>query len=290
VLLMAAGAAPLLWLASDWIIAGDALHSLSGTRDNTRVLGRVTGIAHVPTTAPRRIGEILREPVLFGAAGGLLFTWLWLRERVRLALATAVVALLAFTVLAAAGLPILGRYLLLPSMIGALLCGAGVFGWRALAPDDPHRRPWMAFGAVTVVLLVAFTPGQVDRIRALRHALQRQDQIQDDLQRLAKRPPGLISPRCTPIGVPNHRPIPLLALWLNIEPQGIVSAQDGGRQIRGTYVRTATPSVARDYILDPRDLSQAVAAAPPTFNLVGGNRSWLVFKRCAPDVLVHQGE
>ena len=39
----------------DWIIAGDALHSLTGTRDNTKELGRITGIANVPTTAPRRI-------------------------------------------------------------------------------------------------------------------------------------------------------------------------------------------------------------------------------------------
>ncbi len=288
--LAAAAAAPLIWLASDWIIAGDALHSLTGTRDNTRELGRVTGIGHVPTTAPRRIGEILREPILFGALGGLVFCWLWLRDRVRLALAAGIVALLAFTVLATAGLPILGRYLLLPSMIGALLCGAGVFGWRRLAQDDPHRRPWQVFGAVTIALLLLFTPSQVHRITALRHALARQDLIQGDLERLIRRPPGIVSRRCTPIGVPNHRPVPLLALWLNLEPQAIVSAQDGGRQRRGTYLQPATPAVAQDYILDPRDRRQVTAPAPPGFAQVAGNRSWLVFKRCTPGVLIHGGE
>ena len=90
-------------------------------------LGRVTGLGEVPLTVPRRIGEILREPVLVGAAGGLLLSWVWLRDRVRLAVVAGVLALVAFCVLAASGLPILGRYLLLPASIGAILCGAGVF-------------------------------------------------------------------------------------------------------------------------------------------------------------------
>ena len=279
-LILAAAAAPLLWMASDWIIAGDPLHSLTGTRDNAKQLGRITGLGHVPATAPRRIGEILREPVTFGALGGLGFAWLWLRDRVRLGVATAVVALLAFTVLAGAGLPILGRYLLLPSMIGAILCGAGVFGWQALAADDPRRKPWMAFAAVTALLLLAFIPAQVERISALRHALQRQSQIQGDLKRLVATSPPVISAGCTPIGVPNHRPVPLLALWLDSAPERIVSAQDGGLQTHGAYVRPATPAVARDYILDPRDRSQAIPAPPAGFAQVAGNRSWLVFQRC----------
>ena len=83
---------------------------------------------------PRRLGEILREPVLLGAAGGgLLSLWL-LRDRARLGAAAGVAALVAFCVLAAAGLPILGRYLLLPAAILAIFCGPGAFGWlRAVA-------------------------------------------------------------------------------------------------------------------------------------------------------------
>ena len=46
---------------------------------------RSTGLDHVPLTVPRRLGEILREPVLFGAAGGgVLSLVLFLRERARL--------------------------------------------------------------------------------------------------------------------------------------------------------------------------------------------------------------
>ncbi len=288
-LVAVAAIGPVLWLLTDWAIAGDALHSLTGTRDTAKDLGRVTGIGEVPRTAPRRIGEILREPVLVGAAGGLLLAWLWLRARVRLAVVAGLVSLLAFTLLAAAGLPILGRYLLLPASIGAVLCGAGAFGWRALPQGDRRRRPWAWFGAFVLVLLLVFTPAQVTRLRDLRHALTRQDRIQDDLRALVHRPPGLITPGCTPVGVPNHRPVPLLALWLDLDPRAVISAQER-RTALGTYVRPATPTVAQDYILDPRDEDRSVAPPPPTFHLAGGNRSWLVYKRCAPDVVVHSGE
>ena len=36
---------------------------------------------------------------------------------------------------------------------------------------------------------------------------------------------GAIAPACGPVAVPNHRPVPLLALWLDRPPREIVSAQ-----------------------------------------------------------------
>ncbi len=278
-LALLAATGPLLWALSDWIVTGDPLHSLTGTRDTARELGRITGLDDVPGTVPRRIGEILREPVLFGALGGLVFAWLALRDRARIAVAAAALGLAAFCVLAAAGLPILGRYLLLPATIGAILCGAGIFGWMALPRQHTLRRPWAWFGLTTIVLLVAFTPAQVDRIDALRSALARQAQIQDDLRALVRQPPGRLSPSCLPLGVPNHRPIPLLALWLDVPPGELPSLQRG-TIARGSYVRPATAQVARDYVLDRRDLRKVVPPPPPGFTPAGGNESWLVFQRC----------
>lgn len=275
-----AAAGPVIWLLGDLILAGDALHSLTGTHENGRALGRETGISGLFTTAPRRLGEILREPVLFGAVGGLGFAIWLLRERVRAPIVVGLVALGAFSMLAIAGLPINGRYLLLPAVIGAIFCGAGVFGWRELRSGDKHRQPWAIFGVLTIVLLVVFTPAQVDRISNLRYALSRQEQIQNDLQALIKQPPGLITASCKPITVPNHRPVPVLALWLDVAPEAIFSADD---QLlpAGQFIAAATPQVASDYILDPRDLNRRVIGPPRALTLAGGNQSWLVYKRCA---------
>jgi hypothetical protein len=268
-----AASAPVLWALSDLIVTGDPLHSLTGTRDTAQTLKRVTGLDEVPGTVPRRIGEILREPVLFGAAGGGLLAIAFLRRRVALGAIAGVVTLVAFCVLATAGLPILGRYLLAPATILAVFCGAGAFGWAELPRGHPWRRRWAWFGALTLVGLVVFIPAQVDRIGNLRDALRIQDGIQDDLHDLTPAFP------CKPITVPNHRPVPLLALWLDEDPATIATAQEHTPR-SGTYVRPRTARIARDYILDPRDLDQRIPPPPPGFTPVTANASWRVYSRC----------
>ena len=64
---------------------GDPLHSLTGTRDNADVLERITGLQHVPSPSPRRLGEILREPGLLGAARAALLVLAFMRRRARAA-------------------------------------------------------------------------------------------------------------------------------------------------------------------------------------------------------------
>jgi hypothetical protein len=268
-----AAAAPILWALSDLAVTGDPLHSLTGTRDTAQRLDRITGLDEVPVTVPRRIGEILREPVLFGAAGGGLMALAFLRARVALGAVAGVLALAAFCVLAAAGLPILGRYLLAPSVILAVFAAGGAFGWAELPNQHPWRRRWAWFGAATIAALVVFIPAQVSRIGDLRDALRIQDGIQDDLHALT---PQL---HCLPATVPNHRPVPLLALWLDVDPTRIAVAQER-TPTTGSYVVPSSPRVARQYILDPRDVNPRIPPPPAGFRLVRANGSWRLFARC----------
>lgn len=266
-----AAAAPIVWAVSDLIVTGDPLHSLTGTRDTAQRLDRITGLDEVPTTVPLRLGEILREPVLFGAAGGGLLTLAFTRRRVVLGAAAGVVALVAFSILATAGLPILGRYLLAPATILAIFAGAGAFGWAELPRRHPWRRRWAWFGLATLVALVAFIPSQATRIDNLRNALTIQGRIQDDLHD-TKLP-------CLPVTVPNHRPVPLLALWLDTEPKRIQVAQEHEPQA-GTYVIPASQRVAKDYILDPRDVDRSIPPPPAGFEPTAQNDSWRAYARC----------
>ena len=202
--------------------------------------------------------------------------------------------------LAVAGLPIIGRYLLLPAVILSIFCGAGAFGWLCLKAGDPHRRIWAWFAVVVFATLIVFTPAQFSSLRSERRALIRQGQIEDDLKRLEathvpnlpSMPPdtralkdqfGLDSPidvRCGgTIAVPNHRPVPLLALWLNIAPQRIVSAEQQ-RVGRGTYIVPANRAVAHDYVLDPHDPQKVVPRVPRGFIKIAANRSWRAYVGC----------
>jgi hypothetical protein len=266
--------APLLWFFSDLLITGNPLHSLTGTRDTAADLGRVTGLRHVPATLPRRLGEILREPVLLGAAiGGVLSLWR-LRERrgVLLGAAASVLAVVAFCVLAAAGLSILTRYLLLPATLLAIFAAAGVFGWLELPRTDPWRARWIAGAALTAVAMLAFVPSQADRIRNTRAALVAQTRILDELRDLAPRA------RCATVTVPNRRAVPQLALWTDRRPGDILSAQEAGRYAGSSFV-PASPEVARQFVLDARDQDKTLPPAPPVAPSVRG-AYWRLYDDC----------
>jgi len=272
-----AAAAPLAWALGDLLITGDALWSLTNTRHTAHTLDRVTGIANVPEYIPRRIGEILRPPVLGGAALGGVLSLLWLRARARLPAIAGVLAVVVFAAVAAAGLPIDTRYAFAAAAILCIFCGAGVFGWTLLAREDPRRRWWMAGGLIVLVALAAYAPSQYRGAHRQLDALATQQRIEDDLLALVHdRAIGL---RCGPVGVPNHAPIPLLALYLKTSPANVISAQVN--QISyGTYVDPASMGVERDYVLDPHDPHLAVTV-PPGFTESATNRSWLIFERCS---------
>jgi hypothetical protein len=275
-LTLLAAAAPLVWMLSDLIITGDPLWSLTNTRHTAETLHRVTGIANVPEYIPRRIGEILRPPGLLGAAIGGVLSLLWLRRRALVGAAAGLLAVAVFAVFATAGLPINTRYAFLASAILCVFCGAGVFGWTRLERSDPRRRWWIAAGALVVVALLAYAPSQYRLAHRQLDELGRQHTIENALVALVK--DGSITLRCGPVGVPNHAPIPLLALYLKTSPANIVSAQVKPIS-SGEYIDPADEQVEKDYVLDKNDPHLPVSV-PPGFTEVHSNRSWLIFQRC----------
>jgi hypothetical protein len=272
-----AAAAPLLWALSDQLIAGDPLYSLTGTRHTVETLQRDTGIGDAILKGPFRLGEILREPGLFGAAGGAVLALLFLRRRAALGAAAAALAAGAFLILAAAGLAVITRYLLLTAAILAIFCAVAVFGWLELEREHPWRRRWAAFGALVAIGFLAFVPSQTDRLSNLHASIATQQRILHDLHDLADS--GAFRPGCDPITVPNHRPVPFLALWLDRKPSEIVSAQIA-QPDRGYFVAPASAEVERNFTLDPHDLKRLTAAVPPNFQLITMNRSWNLYARC----------
>ena len=215
--------APAIWVLSDWLITGDALWSLTNTRHTALTLGRETGIAKVPEYVPRRIGEILGPAVLLGAAlGGALSLW-WLRARAQPGAIVSVVAVVVLAAFASVGLPIDTRYAFLPAALLCVFCGAGLCGWLLLEREDPRRRWWMVGAALVLLALVAYIPSQYHTDHKELNELALQQRIQDDLVALVHS--RAVAARCEPIGVPNHAPIPLLALYLGTSPQEIVSAE-----------------------------------------------------------------
>ena len=85
--------------------------------------------------------------------------------------------------------------------------------------------------------------------------------------------------RCRPVAVPNHRPVPHVALWTGIPP-GEIALRAARAAHAGVYIDPASERVLRNFTLDPRDPKQLTAAVPPGFERVAANRSWLLYERC----------
>src|SRR5207244_1165688 len=127
-----------------------------------------------------------------------------LGRRARLPAAAGVLAVGAFCVLAAAGLPIITRYTFAIDAIVVAFCGAGAFGWLLLPRGHEWRERWRAAGVAVLVLLAAFGPVQARRLTRTRDAIAFQDRVQGDLWTVPL-------PRCPGggrLGVVNHRLVP----------------------------------------------------------------------------------
>ena len=212
--------------SSDLVVTGDPLHSLTGTRGQRGGPGAAYRPRRVPLTVPRRIGEILREPVLLGAARGR-------PARARLPAPPR----------GAAGRGRRARRCSRSACSpppGCRSSGATCCCPRRCWRSSPGRARSAGRGSTAVIrgggdgrssapvvalALVAFIPAQVDR---LRHAAPRDRHPAHDQGRpaRARRQPGVRRAAAGPSRVPNHRPVPLTSrCGSTAAPADILSAQ-----------------------------------------------------------------
>ena len=272
VAVMLASAAPLLWAGFDLVVTGDPFWSLTGTRQTAQKLVRPTGIDALVLIAPRRVGEILREPVLAAAAAG---TALLVHRRMsgRHELLAAICAVtLAFAALAVAGLPVIARYLLPVAVLLAVVAAAGTVGLL-------QRRGPLALritGVALVAWLALTAPAQLQRLTSTAAVLSTQRQITTELHALADT--GRLTRTCPPLSLPNHRPVPSIAWWTTTSPFALRTDTHGPAPT-GTAL-LPKPDARRLYVLDPRDPVKAPSEVPAGFAVRSSGRYWTVAQRC----------
>ncbi len=292
--------APLGWIVEGLVLTGDPLQALTGTQENAADLDRVTGVGSAVTVMPRRLGEIVREPVLLAAAGGVVLALALLRRRAVLGVAAGVAAGVAFFVLAAAGLPLLTRYLVFPATLLVVFAAAGLLGWRRLSDDHRWRRPWQAFAVVCLLAFVVFAPGQARRLDRLQAALALQQRVIGDLRATTRDvvvPTFAAGDACAArgtaldIALPNHRAVPQTLLWLGTDPLGPRGDGDAGRppavgpmtagQAARVVLLPSSDRVARGFILDKADGRSGLPRPPAGVVRAGTRGTWTVYGRDA---------
>ncbi|MGH2948484.1 MAG: hypothetical protein ACRDPC_19865 [Solirubrobacteraceae bacterium] len=265
-------AAPAIWALTDWLVTGDALHSLHGTADLAEENERRRSPGQVPYWTAQYFGFALREPLVIGVPIGLAFAWLHARQRSILPIATFAAMMLVFAIGPFFGLPLIRRYVDTPAVLLSLFYGLAVAGWVLL--PKPRRRPWQVAGVLALALSIAYIPWHAKELSTIERRLDLDGAFYADMQRTAESPSVQAAFRtCNALTAGDHRPIPFIRFWLDGDPGSVRTPQGGiGRLL---LLPRRGPTTRRIY--NDRAGTWPQTTPPEGWQRIHRNRSWRVY-------------
>jgi len=260
------GAAPVVWVLTDFIATGDPLWSQTHTSELAGDLGRNRGLAELPAAFWQFLINLDKLPVLLlGIAGAAAAVWL-VPRRTGVPLALFAGGALTFVAIGLAGLSVIDRYLLVPSLVVMVFAAFGLAGWSVLREGHRARRPWQVLAVLAVAYGAFFTATRVNfavfdnelRLRGASHA---------SLERLVAEPAFVAGRRCGVVSVPSHKLIPDVRWLLGGAGVGEVVAraddEQAARAAQGGVAMVVTDRAAllRQALVEDRD--DPADALPP---------------------------
>jgi hypothetical protein len=222
-----AALAPVLWVATDFVVTGNPTFSFTSTQDLAAELQRTKSGTAVISAMPGFLRATAKTPVYFAGLAGMAIA-LW-RFPLRF-IVPAVLFLsgtLTFLATGLAGLSVIVRYLMVPSVMLCLFAAVALGGFTMLPPGSRPRRAWAAAAAVVTLLGIGYTafnpPSLIrfdseltfrgDQGRSLR-ALLTSAPVQDGLR------------RCGTLSMPTHKLVPDARWILDAGENGVVARSD----------------------------------------------------------------
>jgi hypothetical protein len=219
--------APLIWAGSDWIIAGDPLHSLHGTAALAEEADRRRSPEDVPYWTAQYFAYALREPLIVGVPLGLAFAWLYRRRRARLPIAVVLAMTAVFAIGPLFGLPLIRRYIETPAVLLTLFYGLAVAGWLML-PKGPARTRWMLVGGLAVALSLAYIPWHAKKLNNVDRRTNVDARMYTKLQNFVETPRVRAAyAQCPSLSLSDHRPLPYVRYWLDAKPGTVTTVESG---------------------------------------------------------------
>ena len=218
---------PLVWVATDFAVTGDPLYSLTATGDLAEELGRNKGGAAVPAALYAFLVKLAKFPVVIAGAVGLVLAVVLTPRRALMPLPLFAAGAGTFALVGFAGLSVIDRYLLVPSLCVMVFAAVFIAGWTMLEPGTLWRRLWMTGAAAVVIFGVAFTATRVN-LEQLRNELRFRGDSHVALEHVLHDPDVARALQCGPVYVPNHKLIPDVR-WILDRPRSGVVARSSAR-------------------------------------------------------------
>jgi hypothetical protein len=212
---------PVIWASVDAVVTGDPLFSLHSTSGLANELGRSEAVSQVPGSMVTALVRLDKLPILIGAVAGLaLAIWLTPR-RARMPLILLVAGLATFLGVGIAGLSVIDRYLLVPSVMLMVFAAVALGGWSMLTAGV-LRRAWIVAAAGLATFGVLYVGGTLSISNAKTELGFRSD-VHNALAVVLRNPNVRSALRCGPLSVPNHKLIPDARWILNRGPNGVIA-------------------------------------------------------------------
>jgi hypothetical protein len=280
-------AAPLIWIASDWIVTGEPLYSLTSTREVSGQFGRNRGLLDAIVHVPEYSGGNDRIVTVAAGGLGLLLAVYVLRRRAALPLALGGLGVATFLIIAAAGLSVIPRYMTIPSLLLSLCVAVALGGWTLV--EGRARKVAIGIAVVSLALIGWRAPyyGQdfsklVDQARFIeaQHA---------GLMGIIDAPrvvPALQS--CRPITVPTHSAIPVIRYETGLPKEAVEASIAQRREpTQGVLL------IGRTFNFEPGTGRANTSRRPvqsarkpwsneplPGFERIGRSARWTAYARC----------
>jgi hypothetical protein len=218
---------PVLWTALDWWATGDPKFSLTHTSGLAEELGRTAGLSHIPSATVQFLKGLDKVPVFYGGIAGLIVATVLTPRRARMPLALLVIGLGTFVLVGLAGLSVIDRYLLVPSLVVMVFAGVALGGWTMLRSGTVQKL-WAIASALLIVYGIVFTVTRVN-FSTFTNELTFRGDSHASLKALLNNPKVRAGMRCGPVSTPNHKLIPD-SRWILDAPVGKVIARSDATQ------------------------------------------------------------
>jgi hypothetical protein len=277
---------PLGWVATDFVVTGDPLFSLTSTQDLAAELDRTKSGSDVLSAMPQLLRGTVKTPVFFaGLIGFAIAVW-----KVPLRAIVPVMLFLAgtFTFVATGlvGLSVIVRYLLVPSVMLTLFAAVTLGGWTMVPRGQRLRRLWAIGAAVVTVAGLAYTAYRPPSLERFNNELSFRGEQGQSLHRLLDKPAVGRALRCGPVSVPTHKLIPDTRWVLGLGEADVIARSDpSAASERKARYGVAIFPVGRTNILRTGFAvnTDAITQVPSRgFRRVATDKYFAAYVRCPP--------
>jgi hypothetical protein len=279
-----AAIAPLGWMATDFIVTGNPLFSLTSTQDLAAALERTKSGSGVLAALPSDLRITVKTPVFFaGLAGIVIALWRYpLRSAIPIVLFLA--GTFTFVATGLVGLSVIVRYLLVPGVMMSLFAALAIGGFTMLPRGSHGRRAWEIAAVAAVVAGLVWTAIYPPSFTRFNNELVFRGDSGRSLYAVLDTPEVKRGLRCGPLSLPTHRMIPDSRWILDLPENRVLSRSQTSRRARErmrygvALVPTSRQNVVRNVFTETA--KSRIAVPPAGFERAVVGRYYAAYVRC----------